>query len=92
MTVDCRANLQPQQFSLSQTAANDLNYWSIQTCKKKEKEGVFSLLFFFRPSLTCLTNAHTHLAVLRGRDQPAEKDWLVQNELGCSGKLGISAL
>lgn len=87
------SNLQLQRFSLSQTATNDFNYWSKQTWKKdREKEGVFLCPFLpaeFHVSDKC---TRTHLAVLRGRDQPAEKDWPVQNDLSCSEKLGISAL
>lgn len=96
MTVDCGANLRLQQISLSQTTANDLNYRSMQTCKKgkrqRRKTGCVLACVFFRPSLTCLTNARTHLAFLRGRDQSAEKEWLVRNDLSRSGKLGIRAL
>lgn len=50
--------------------------------------------------LTCLINTSTKLGVQfflsltikQGRDQPDEKDWLVQNDLRCSGKPRISAL
>lgn len=95
LLLTAESNLQLQQFSLSQTAVNGLNCWSKQTCQKKrqtERKRVCSCFCFFHQSLTCVTNAHTHLAILRGRAQPAEKDWLVQNDLSCSGKLGISAL
>lgn len=102
MTIDCRANLmQLQQFRLNQTTANDsTNYWSIQThVKKKIKErGRECWLVFLH--LTCLINTSAKLGVQffltltigQGRGQPDEKDWLVQNDLHCSGKPRISAL